>query len=152
MKLQQEQEFTRRARITALGRSGGPEHQLKLKNSDLERQPGNPTAEDPDKLGPIDVTDIEKPEKYDWSPAKFLAWFDRFRDLLANRHATLVKVLHAVEKEGKNKINNVDIFFSTMAKSISDQKEAYMQQLWAYPTVEYCMLWSCRQSGVASSR
>ena len=121
-----------------------------LRIQDLERQPGNPTAEDPDKLGPIDVTDIEKPEKYDWSPAKFLAWFDRFRDLLANRHATWVKVLHAVEKEGKNKTNNVDIFFSTMAKSISDQKEAYKQQLWAYlHTYNSIQQWSTACSGLA---
>ena len=77
--------------------------QLKLKIPDLERELGKPTAEDPDKLKPMDVKDIEKPERQDYSVPKFPAWFDRFRDLLANRHASWVKVLE-------------DLFFSKMAK------------------------------------
>ena len=46
----------------------------------------NATHEEPYKLKPIDVKDIEKPDKYDNNGSKFVTWYDRFRDLLENRH------------------------------------------------------------------
>ena len=45
------------------------------------------TREDPEKLKPIDIKDIEKPDKYDDNISKFNIWFDKFRDLLTNWHA-----------------------------------------------------------------
>ena len=45
----------------------------------------NATHDDPYKLKPIDVKDIEKPDKYDNNVSKFVTWHDRFRDLWENR-------------------------------------------------------------------
>ena len=41
----------------------------------------NVNFDDPHKLKPIDVKDIEKPDKYDNNIAKFTIWYARLRDL-----------------------------------------------------------------------
>ena len=64
------------------------------------------------KLKPIDVKDIEKPDKYDNKNAKFSIWYERFRDLLENRHPNLEHVFNAIEKTGKTRIASVEDFLS----------------------------------------
>ena len=64
----------------------------------------NATHDDPYKLKPIDVKDVEKPDKYDNNVSKFVTWYDRFRDLLENRHPNWDCVFNAIESAGKNKI------------------------------------------------
>ena len=36
-------------------------------------------------MKPIDIKDIERPDKYDNQAAKFNTWFDKFKDLLMSR-------------------------------------------------------------------
>ena len=40
------------------------------------------STDDHDKLKPIDIKDIERPDKYDNQAAKFNSWFDKHKDLL----------------------------------------------------------------------
>ena len=77
---------------------------LKQKIAELEAKLNakeSPAREYDDLLKPIDIKDIEKPDKYDHNVAKFSSWFDKFRDLLTNRHASWYKLLKIVEKTGK---------------------------------------------------
>ena len=116
--------------------------QLQSKILMLEQQLSeniNSQTDDPYKLKPIDIKDIEKPDKYDHEVAKFTIWYDRFRDLLANRHSNWEYLLDAVERKGKNKIDDTGGFFQNMTgmdpsikKSIATQAPIYMQQLKSY--------------------
>ena len=49
------------------------------------------SMDDHDKLKPIDIRDIERPDKYD-QVAKFNTWFDKFKDLLTSRNGIWGKV------------------------------------------------------------
>ena len=44
------------------------------------------STDDHDKLKPIDIKDIERPDKYDNQAAKFNTWFDKFKELLTSRN------------------------------------------------------------------
>ena len=46
--------------------------------SDEEFEQDQP-ADNHDKLKPIDIKDIERPDKYDKQAAKFNNWFDKFK-------------------------------------------------------------------------
>jgi hypothetical protein len=90
-------------------------------------------------LKPIDIKDIDKPEKYDNNIVKFNTWFDKFRDLLANRHPNWRKLLKAIEGRGKNIVKNQAIFFEGLdetdgesVKYIKQQSEMYAEQLKSY--------------------
>ena len=94
---------------------------------------------DPETLKPIDVKDIEKPDKYDNNISKFNVWFDKFRDLVTNRHPNWYKLLKAVEGQGKRTIRDQAVFFQglddTYDKSytyIKAQADMYAQQLKSY--------------------
>ena len=104
------------------------EKELKVKDENIEK-------EDHDKLKPIDIKDIEKPDKYDHI-SKFNTWFDKFRDLLTNRHASWYKLLKILEKCGKNIIKNQSIFFDEIKENedksynnIKAQSDMYAYQL-----------------------
>ena len=124
--------------------AGGMEamiEQLKQQIQELEKKFYTKSAsyDDPNKLKPIDVKDIEKPDKYDHNVAKFNVWYERFRDLLQNRHPNWEYVFITVEKAGKNKINDIEDFFNGLdtdnaqiAQSIREQAQTYMCQLKAY--------------------
>ena len=43
------------------------------------------STDDHNKLKPIDIKDIERPDKYDNQAAKFNNWFDKVKDLLTSR-------------------------------------------------------------------
>ena len=108
------------------------EKELKVKDEKIEK-------EDHDKLKPIDIKDIEKPDKYDNNTSKFNTWFDKFRDLLTNRHASWYKLLKIIEKCGKNTIKNQSAFFDEIKededksyKNIKAQAEMYAYQLKSY--------------------
>ena len=59
-----------------------------LKNKEKESEPDAKVDKDSfEVLKPIDVKDIEKPDKYDNDVKKFKVWFAKFNDLLANRHS-----------------------------------------------------------------
>ena len=109
--------------------------------AELERQlqPKSSDAYDPHRLKPIDIKDIEKPDKYDNDITKFVVWYDRFRDLLMNRHPYWEYLLDAVEKQGKTKIHdhkeflaNLDVGDDEAKQSISRQEAQYCQQLKSY--------------------
>ena len=108
------------------------EKELKVKDENIEK-------EDHDKLKPIDIKDIEKPDKYDNHISKFNTWFDKFRDLLTNRHASWYKLLKILEKCGKNTIKNQSTFFDEIKenedksyKNIKAQSDMYAYQLKSY--------------------
>ena len=74
---------------------------LKQKIAELEAKLNakeSPAREYDDLLKPIDIKDIEKPKKDD--VMKFSQWFDRFRNLLTNRHANWYKFFKIVEPCG----------------------------------------------------
>ena len=62
----------------------------------------NGTTEDVNKLKPIAIKDIEKPNKYDNTITKCATWYDGFTDLLANRHCDWEFALNVLEKNGKH--------------------------------------------------
>ena len=85
------------------------------------------------------MKDIEKPEKYDNNIAKFKIGYERFRDLLENRHPNWELVFNAIELAGKTRIasvedspNLVDSGDTKVKQSIKDQSQMYMCQLKAY--------------------
>ena len=66
-------------------------------------------------------------------------WYDRFRDLLMNRHPYWEYLLDAVEKQGKTKIHdhkefmaNMDVGDEEARQSITRQEAQYCQQLKSY--------------------
>ena len=130
---------------------GGSEHDgesvssliesLTQRIAELERQLKPKASEDydPHRLKPIDIKDIEKPDKYDNDITKFVVWYDRFRDLLMNRHPYWEYLLDAVEKQGKTKIHdhkefmaNMDVGDEEARQSITRQEAQYCQQLKSY--------------------
>ena len=93
----------------------------------------------PYKLKPIDVKDIEKPDKYDTNIAKFTILYKRFRDLLENRHPNWEHVFNAIEKAGKTRIARVEDLFNLVdsgdtkiKQRIKGQSQMYMCQLKSY--------------------
>jgi len=108
---------------------------------DLEKELhyNNNLQQDTEKLKPIDVKDIEKPDKYDNNITKFKIWYDKFRDLITNRHPNWYKLLKLVETKGKNTIRNQQEFFDDIDenddksyKYIKTQADMYAQQLKSY--------------------
>ena len=99
----------------------------------------NVNFDDPYKLKPIDVKDIEKPDKYDNNIDKFTNWYERFRDLLEHSHPNWEHVFNAIEKAGQTRIASVEDFLNLVdsgdtkiKQSIKDQSQMYMCQLKAY--------------------
>ena len=97
---------------------------------------GIDTKEDREKLKRIDIKDLEKPDKYDNNISKFRTWFDKFRDLLSNRHANWYKLLQIIEKQDKETIKNQEEFSDKFDeehdqsyKYIKAQAEMYAHQL-----------------------
>ena len=104
-----------------------------------EKEGSKREHDDSDRLKPIDIKDIEKPDKYDNNISKFNTWFDKFRDLLTNRHASWYKLLKIVEKNGKNTIKSQQDFFDNIkeeedvsCKNIKAQADMYAHQLKSY--------------------
>ena len=59
------------------------------------------STDDHDKLKPIDIKYIERPDQYDNEAAKFNNWFDKFKDLLTSRNGNWEKLLGMIENRGK---------------------------------------------------
>ena len=91
------------------------------------------STDDHDKLKPIDIKDIERPDKYDNQAAKFNNWFDKFKDLLTSRNGNWEKLLGMIENRGKvtiksqkESINSLD---DATCKSIKEQSDTNAQHL-----------------------
>lgn len=94
---------------------------------------------DPNKLKPIDIKDIEKPDKYDGNIKNFNVWYERLKDLLMNRHPNWEYVLDEIERAGSKQISDGTKFFTTVQgpsedvrTSLAEQAGVYQQQLKAY--------------------
>ena len=102
----------------------------------MEDAEGKASTDDLDKLKPIDIKDIERPDKYGNQAAKFNTWCDKFKDLLTTRNGNCEKLLglsRTVEK-ATNKIQKefVDSFDDAKYKSIREQSDTYAQHLKLY--------------------
>ena len=64
---------------------------------------------DHDKPKPIDIKDIERPDKCDNQAAKFNTWFDRFKDLLTGRNGNWEQLLGLIENREKVTINGAPV-------------------------------------------
>jgi hypothetical protein len=87
------------------------------------------------KLKPIDIKDIERPDKYDNNLTKFAVWYDKFKDLLSTRNENWLKLLEVIEARGKVTIKSQKNFMDEMGeehKTIKDQATAFAQQLKSY--------------------
>ena len=60
-----------------------------------------------EKLKPIDIKDIERPDKYDNQPTKFNMWYDKFKDLLTSRNENWGRLLVELETRGKATIKTI---------------------------------------------
>ena len=78
---------------------------------------GNVNFDDPYKLKPIDVKDIEKPDKYDNNIAKFTIWYERFRPNWEH-------VFNAIEKAGKTRIARVRTFSTLLTRGTRKSNRA----------------------------
>ena len=94
------------------------------------------STDDHDKLKPIDIKDIERPDKYDNQVAKFNNWFDKFKDLLTSRNGKWEKLLGMIENRGKV-ANSQKEFINSLndatCKSIKEQSDTYAQHLKKLP-------------------
>ena len=95
------------------------------------------STDDHDKLKPIDIKDIETPDKYDNQAAKFNNWFDKFKDLLTSRNGNWEKLLGMIENRGKVTIKSRKEFINSLddatCKSIKQQSDTYAQHLKKLP-------------------
>ena len=73
--------------------------------------------EKPEKLKPIDLKDLKKPEEFDGTK-DFHLWYERFKDLLGNRNRDWKVVLELVEQyaNGTDKISHDDFAYEIGAK------------------------------------
>ena len=89
-----------------------------------------------DKLKPIDIKDIERPDKYDNQAAKFNTWFDKFKDLLTSCNGIWEKLLGLIENRGKVTIKSQKEFINSLDdanyKSIKEQSDTCAQHLKSY--------------------
>ena len=94
------------------------------------------STNDHDKLNPIDIKDIERPDKYDNQAAKFNNWFDKFKDLLTSRNGNWEKLLGMIENRGEVTIKSQKEFINSLddatCKSIKEQSDTYAQRLGGY--------------------
>ena len=63
------------------------------------------SMDDHDKPKPINIKDIERPDKCDNQAAKFNTGFDRFKDLLTSRNGNWEQLLSLIGNRGKVTIN-----------------------------------------------
>ena len=86
-----------------------------------------------DKLKPIDIKDIERPDKYDDQAAKFNTWFDKFKDLLTSRNGNWEKLPGLIDNRGKVTIKRQKEFIKNPDdanyKSFKEQSDTYAQPL-----------------------
>ena len=67
------------------------------------------SMDDHDKPNPIDIKDIERPDKCDKQAAKFNTWLDKFKDLLTSRNGNWEQLLGLIENRGKVTINGAPV-------------------------------------------
>ena len=91
------------------------------------------STDDHDKLKPIDIKDIERPDKYDDQAAKFNTWFDKFKDLLTSRNGNWEKLPGLIDNRGKVTIKMQKEFIKNPDdanyKSFKEQSDTYAQPL-----------------------
>ena len=90
--------------------------ELEDKLSIMKDAEGKASTDDHDKLKPkpIDIKDIERPDKYDNQAAKFHKWFDKFKDLLTSRSGNWEKLLGMIENRGKVTIKRQKEFINSL--------------------------------------
>ena len=92
------------------------------------------------KLKAIDPRNIEKPDAYDGSVAKYEKWYEKFTQLLQNGNKSWKHVMKAVAAQGRNRIGSTRGLFNTitadgdsaMADAIKSEPDAYEDQLKIY--------------------
>ena len=93
------------------------------------------STDDHDKLKPIDIKDIERPDKYDNQAAKCKTWFDKLKDLLTSRHGNWEKLRGLIENRGNVSIKSQKEFINSLDdatyKSIKEQS-THEQHLKSY--------------------
>ena len=108
------------------------ENKLKYYQTDTEGS----IKEKEDKLKPIDIKDIERPDKYDNQPTKFNMWYDKFKDLLMSRNENWGKLLDVLETRGRATIKDQKDLMNDLVeekyKSIKEQSNIYAQHLKSY--------------------
>ena len=72
------------------------------------------STDDHHKLKPIDIKDIEGPDKYDNQAAKFNTWFDKFKDLLTSRNGNWETLLGLIENRGQVTIKSLKEFINSL--------------------------------------
>ena len=91
------------------------------------------STDDHDTLKPIDIKDMERPDKHDHQAAKFNTWFDKCKDLLTSRNGNWEKLLGLIENCGKVSIKSQKEFINSRDdatyKSIKEQSDTYAQHL-----------------------
>ena len=101
--------------------------ELEDKPSIMKDAEGKASTNDHDKLRPIDIKDIERPDKYDNQAAKFNTWFDKFKDLLTSRSGSWEKLLGLIENRGNVTIKSqkefINSFDDANYKSIKEQSD-----------------------------
>ena len=86
------------------------EHKLSfMKDAKVEA-----STDDHDKLKPMGIKDIERPEKYENQAAKFNTWFDKFKDLVASRNGNWEKLLGLFENRVKVTIKSQKEFINRL--------------------------------------
>ena len=80
--------------------------ELENKLSIIKDTEGNASTDNHDKLKPIDIKDIERPDMYDYEVAKFNTSFHKFKDWLTSRNGNWEKLLDLIENRGKVTIKN----------------------------------------------
>ena len=95
---------------------GSPEVRFleKIKLNITKDMDGNESTGNHDKLNPMDITAIQRPDRYDHQMAKISVWFDKFKDLLASRSGNWRKPLHLSENLGKVTIKSQDGFTESL--------------------------------------
>ena len=94
------------------------------------------STDDHDKLKPIDIKDIERPDKYDNQAANINNWFDKVKDLLTSRNGNWEQLLGMIENRGKVPTKSQKEFINSLddatCKSIKEQSDTYAQHLKSY--------------------
>ena len=110
--------------------------ELEDKQSIMKDAEVQASTDDHDKLKPIDIKDIERPDKCDNQAAKVNTWFDKFKGLLTSRNGNWEKLLDLIENRGKVTIKSQKEFINSLDDanygSIKEQSDTCAQHLKSY--------------------
>ena len=88
--------------------------ELEDKRSIMKDAEVKASTDDHDKLKPIDIKAIERPDKNDNQAATLNNWLDKFKDLLTSRNGNWEKLLGMIENRGKVTIKSQKEFINSL--------------------------------------